>query len=527
MQGWGNLLAGIAGGFGQTALQLQREERNREDREKALRLHTLQTALNNPDLKPEARELIFSDLVTLIGGGKGKNGGQMAEVLKGIAGRVGEAEANAAPKQPAAPHGTAAMETAEATGGAADGFEPMPTRPTLGDVPSVPRLFYTPEEKQTMALEQAKRVKQAELEVQEPFKDKEAARELRNREAIQNLINRGRIAEIGAKTEAEMSTWRSLPAATAEALGIPADEKVSPEDFRSFITTHARLLETRAGREQNEQLRRDLATQANDLRREIAAMRSEGKSDTQQAIEVAAQSLAQGDLTNLRDISSFRGDQRLLIFKRAKELNPQFSTSEIARKIKMEDYYANGKGADNLRSFGIFLEHAGEASDAVGAIRLSQSPAINKPLNWWRKNASGSPELMNLMAALEPVRKEFESFLLGGRALYADDRKHAETILSDESSPAQIEAALKRMGHTAKARLTEENFRYKKLMGRDLPDAVSPEAMRGASKIGIDLQPDTLKPVPRVSGPAGDAGTQPAAQKIKVWDEKLQRFVER
>jgi hypothetical protein len=207
----------------------------------------------------------------------------------------------------------------------------------------------------------------------------------------------------------------------------------------------------------------------------------------QAAIVRTAQALAGGDLTRLKDIASLRGDQRLQIYDLAKQINPNFNTAEVDRKIKNEDYYANGAGAQHLQSFGTFLEHAGSASDAVNAYRNTSSPLINKPLNWIKNNAAGDPAYQSFAASLEPVRKEFEGFLLGGRALYGDDRKAAETILSDNSSPAQIQAALKTMGHTALARFTEENYRYKKVSGHDLVDPFSPEALEGAQKIGVNL----------------------------------------
>jgi hypothetical protein len=211
------------------------------------------------------------------------------------------------------------------------------------------------------------------------------------------------------------------------------------------------------------------------------------KDATEQAIEAAAQSIASGDLTRLKDISSMRGQDRLLIYNRVKQLNPSFNTSEVDRKIKMLDDFTNGKDGQNLQSFGTFLEHAGEASDVVNQYRASSSPLINKPLNWFKKNASGDPNYIQFVTSLEPVRKEFEGFLLGGKALYGDDRKAAETILSDDSSPAQIQAALKQMGHTVKARYNEANYRYKRVMGTDLQDAVSPEALEGAKKIGVEM----------------------------------------
>ncbi len=205
------------------------------------------------------------------------------------------------------------------------------------------------------------------------------------------------------------------------------------------------------------------------------------------AIERVAQGIAGGDTTQLNKIASLRGDQRLLLYDRIKQLNPKFDIAGIDRKIKMEDYYANGQGAKNLQSFGTFLEHGGTSADAAAAINQSNPKLLNKPINWWKTNMSGDPAFVAFQTSLEPVRKEFEGFLLGGRALYGDDRKQAEIILNDASSLGQVQAALKAMGHTAQARMNEENFRYKKVSGHDLVDPFSPEAIEGGRKIGVTL----------------------------------------
>ena len=258
----------------------------------------------------------------------------------------------------------------------------------------------------------------------------------------------------------------ALDKATADALAaqqkVAGTEPVQPKDKLTIDATAARDKSNAAHQTVMEGIARTNAN-ANVTRANKAGQTSD---IVQIGIEEAAKSLANGDLTRLKDITSLRGDQRLAVFTKARQINPTFNLAEVDRKIKMEDYYANGKGADSLRSFGIFLEHGGAASEAVNQIRLSKMPVINKPINWWREHMSGAPEFTQLVAALEPVRKEFESFLLGGRALYAEDRKAAEVILNENSSPAQIQQALKTMAHTAEARLNEENHRYKKVMGK-------------------------------------------------------------
>ena len=287
------------------------------------------------------------------------------------------------------------------------------------------------------------------------------------------------------KRAGEQPTLDKLKAdALAAQQKVAGTEPIQPKDQLTIDATAARDKANAAHQTAMEGIGRTNAN-ANVIRANRAGQTSD---IVQIGIEEAAKSLANGDLTRLKDITSLRGDQRLAVFTRARQLNPTFNLAEVDRKIRMEDYYANGKGADSLRSFGVFLEHAGAASEAVNQIRLSKMPLINKPMNWWRQNMSGAPEFTQLMAALEPVRKEFESFLLGGRALYAEDRKAAEVIVNENSTPAQLQQAFKTLGHTAEARMNEENHRYKKVMGRDLQDAYSPEALEGAKRIGIKLK---------------------------------------
>jgi hypothetical protein len=208
-------------------------------------------------------------------------------------------------------------------------------------------------------------------------------------------------------------------------------------------------------------------------------------------LEELARSIAGGDLTRIKDVMSVRagsGMAAVKLFNMIRKLNPKFSTAELDRKVKMESDFTTGKDGQNIQSLGIFLEHAGAASEAIQSMRnVTNSRLLNRPVNWWKTNVSGDPQFQSFMVALDPVRKEFESFLLGGRALYAEDRKTAEKILDDNSSPNQIQAALKQMGHTAKARFTEANYRYKKLMKKDLEEPFSPESIEAARRIGVNL----------------------------------------
>jgi hypothetical protein len=227
------------------------------------------------------------------------------------------------------------------------------------------------------------------------------------------------------------------------------------------------------------------------------------------AFEQTAQALANGDLTRLKDVTSMRSDQRMALYARAKQLNPAFNTANVDRQIKTMDQFSTGKQADSLQSLGTFLEHAGELKDVADKVALSTPPLLNRPINWFKQNAAGSPEYQQLLTAMEPVGKEFESFLLNNRALYETDRKQIETLINPNSSLRQVTAALQQMGKTVNARYNEMNGRFRKVMGKNIsdtfPENFTPEATAAASKIGISLAGQDTTP----SGPAAAGGKPP------------------
>ncbi|HZS43434.1 MAG TPA: hypothetical protein VFA52_04585 [Candidatus Paceibacterota bacterium] len=245
------------------------------------------------------------------------------------------------------------------------------------------------------------------------------------------------------------------------------------------------------------------------------------RTEMQKDIEPAAQSIANGDLTDLKDITTaFKGNQRLLLYNRVKELNPKFNISALKRQIKIMDDYTTGSEGKQLQSFGTFLRHAGEAADVIGNLQLTDVKLANKPLVWWKKNISSDPRFTSYMTALEPVRKEFEGFLLGGRALYAEDRKAAETILSDDSTPSQVGAALKQMGRTVQARYGEMNQRFKNQMGKNISQLVGPlseDALEGAKKIGLPVQDNDLLSMSSASPDAQAKSSLPAPPPGRIY----------
>lgn len=298
-------------------------------------------------------------------------------------------------------------------------------------------------------------------------------------------------AQLGAVGSKEQyaQLWGELPAKVAQYFPRPDqfDPKTTPGQVRQLGMTAEQQTTAQETAKRDAETARNNRSNNSARWAEVEIQRRKFDAD-EGAIDRTAKAIAGGELTSIKDIASLRGDQRLKIYDKIKTYNPNFNMTDLKNRIKMEEYYDTGKGSDNLRSFGTFLEHVGGAMDATSQIRLSSSPAINKPLNWWRANMSGDPALVRLEAAIEPAKKEYESFLLGGHALQQTDRQSADRILNAEKfSPAQIEEALKTIAHVAQARFNEENFKYKRVSGHDLQDPFSPEAVQGAAKVGLKI----------------------------------------
>ncbi|HZR57047.1 MAG TPA: hypothetical protein VFA74_09265 [Terriglobales bacterium] len=224
--------------------------------------------------------------------------------------------------------------------------------------------------------------------------------------------------------------------------------------------------------------------------------------------DVAAKSLASGDPTALKDIASLKGDQRLRIFAKAKKLNPQFNTTQAKLKADTLEAYTNGKQADQIQSFGTFLSHAADASEVTNNYRTTKSPLINKSLNWIRKNATGDPGYSQFVTALAPVRDEFMTFLQNNHALTESDKKASDVIMSDNSSPAQIQEALKQMGNTAFIRLGQLNERYKRVMNEDFPDLLDQDAVDASNKLGLGKMAAKYRSGGQVTGARSQQPTQ-------------------
>ena len=318
-----------------------------------------------------------------------------------------------------------------------------------------------------------------------------------------NLIGQKNLDEFAAKTQQPPDTLTMDKA--QQIVSDPRTDKNSP----AYKTASAFIADTN---NRNRQLKR------NEKSDELDAQRAIENGD----LGTAAKNIVAGNVAQMKDLASFRGDQKARLYnmitdeaKAAGKDPKDYSPAKLEAKAKVLNDFSDGKAADNIMAFNTFLQHGSEALDATAAMRAQAgSPLINRPLNWIRKNAANDPNFTAFQTALIPVRKEYMNFLNNNRAEHEQDLKVMDKVLSDDSTPAQIESSLKQLGESADARLRELGRKYSNTMGEEYPNLIAPEGQAALQKMGVQSslvqpqpnQPNVQRPAARtqnVQAPAG------------------------
>lgn len=212
-------------------------------------------------------------------------------------------------------------------------------------------------------------------------------------------------------------------------------------------------------------------------------------------IPTLAKNIVAGDFSNVGDVTSYKGGQRIALTNALHDAavaagkNPNdYSPGALKAKTAMyQDYHSqkNGSTGSNITAFDAFLGHSGDALSANADWKRLNSPLLNKPLSWIAENATNDPTYTKLTTALEPVRKEFMSFLNANRAEHEADIKTMGTVLSNTSTPLQIETALKQLGQSADIRLSAMARTYQNTMSRPYENLISPKGRATLKTMGI------------------------------------------
>lgn len=190
------------------------------------------------------------------------------------------------------------------------------------------------------------------------------------------------------------------------------------------------------------------------------------------------------------------------------ETGRPFSLGEAAAKYKAKrdliDAYGKGKQGDQIQTFNTFLAHAQNLSDTIANLRRTNSPLLNKSINWLEKN-TGQPGVQGLLTDIAAVRTEYQNFLNNNHALHESDIREGHDLLNPDMGPAAMEGAVKSFGTTALARLGALNSRYKRVVGSDVPDLLDGTSQQAIQTLGLTQDAQRY-----IGGPQQQP--QPAAQ---------------
>jgi hypothetical protein len=191
------------------------------------------------------------------------------------------------------------------------------------------------------------------------------------------------------------------------------------------------------------------------------------------------------------------------------ETGQKWSDSEYkARYATKQDYRPEGKGGQAVQSLNTFAEHTGDANNLIANLNNTKSPLLNKPLNKWDESVLGQPQVMQYRVAVAAAADNYINYLLNNKAKHASDDDLAAKLQSTSTSPAQAQAMMRQMANTIALKAREQNFAYRKQMGKDIPEFLDPDTVQIFKTFGIN--PDQIT----TTGQSGLTGsTNPGAPK--------------
>lgn len=189
--------------------------------------------------------------------------------------------------------------------------------------------------------------------------------------------------------------------------------------------------------------------------------------------------------TNTLDASQMlrygKADQ-LKILADVKAKYPNFDTTQYQANLSLAKWATSGKGGDQIQALNTLHAHAKDFSDNANQLGNLDASFLNTPINKL-KNMTGNPNVTATVARMLAVRTEYMNVLNNQHALSVEDKADAQKLLNENQSPAQWQAAIDQITHTADLRGAETNARYKATFGKDMPNYRGSQSQAGATNI--------------------------------------------
>lgn len=175
-----------------------------------------------------------------------------------------------------------------------------------------------------------------------------------------------------------------------------------------------------------------------------------------------------------------------------RQLNPNFNPQQYKLQQTAYKEYVAGKNAQAIQQFNNFLQHSGQLVDTMAEVRGRSGAAVwNIALNKLQDAGYGE-DARKIEAAVMGPRGEIALLLSGGYAPQSEEGKQLQIILSDNSTPGQISAALQKFSELGAVRLQQINENYKRIAGKNVPSIISPMTLEAAKKVNSQQAIDIL-----------------------------------
>lgn len=207
----------------------------------------------------------------------------------------------------------------------------------------------------------------------------------------------------------------------------------------------------------------------------------------------------------------------------AKQRDPNWTMQKYQSMMKLRDDLTSGHLGDQVQSFNAFLGHASHVAADTNTLRNSSSPLMNRPINWLRTNATNNPVVAGMLPEIDATRNEFQNFL-ANHALQKSEIERGEKLLSEDQSPAQMEASIKSFMQVALTKLGAIQNRTAQTFGDRAPALISPQNVQGIRDLGLDKYAANYGLMPHAGAvsatqppPIAPNTPAPAAGMKRVW----------